>query len=140
MRIRASILQSLVKASSTVVKTAFYMYEGKFREKIGVGKKSLLFLSLLNFNQNFLKFLRKNFGTVFKTAFHFNGWSFQERTNLSNKAALLHFFGNSSVKYTEFGDKFMHGCQNCILHVQTDNSWKIWCLGIKFTVFITFEI
>ena len=84
-------------------------------------------------------FLRKNFGTVVKTAFHFNGWSFQERTHLSNKAELLQSFGNSNVISTEFGDNFMHGCLNYVLHVQTNNSRKIWCLGIKFTVFITFE-
>ena len=86
------------------------------------------------------EFLRKNFGTVVILAFHFNGWSFQERTNLSNKAELLHFFGNSSVKYTEFGNIFLHGCQNRILHVQRNDSREIWCWGESFTVFITFEI
>ena len=81
----------------------------------------------------------EKFHTVVKTAFHVKRWSFQERTNLSKKTDILNFFGNSSVKFTEFGDNFMHGCLRCVLHVQTNNSRKIWCLGIKFTVFITFE-
>ena len=114
------------KASCTDVKTAFYMYEGKIREKIGVGKKSLLFLSLLNINQNMFGVFAENCGTVVKTAFHVNGWSFQERTNLSNKTESVNFFRNSSVKFTEFGESFKHGCQNCILHVRRKNSRKNW--------------
>ena len=51
----------------------------------------------------------------------------------------LHFFENSSVKFTEIGENFMHSCKNCILHVRSSNSRNFWCLGIKFSVFITFE-
>ena len=101
------------------------------------GKKFTV-LSLLNFSQIMFGVLQKNFGTVVKTAFHVNGWSFQERTNLSNKTESLNFFGNSSVKFTEFGESFKHGCQNCILHVRRNNSREIWCWGKKVTVFITF--
>ena len=139
LRIRASNLRSLVTTSCTVVRTAFYMYKRTIQEIFDVWEQSLLFLSLLNFNQNMFGVFAKKYGTVVKTAIHFNGWSFQERTNLSNKAELLHFFENSSVKFKEFGDNFMHGCQDCILHVQTNNSRNFWCLGKKFTVFITFE-
>ena len=64
-----------------------------------------------------------------KPAFHVKRWSFQEWTTLSNKAEVLNFFGNSIVKFTEFGDYLMHGRQNCILHAQMNNSKKIWCLG-----------
>ena len=85
------------------------------------------------------EFLQKKFGTVIKTAFHVKRWSFQERTNLSNKTEILNFFGNSSVKFTENGGKFMHGCKNCILHVRRNNSGKIWCWWKMFTVFIFFE-
>ena len=49
------------EASCTVVKTAFYMYEGTIREKIDVGEKSLLFLSLLKFNKNIFGFLAERF-------------------------------------------------------------------------------
>ena len=59
--IRASNLRSLVKASSTVVKTAFYMYEGKIREKSVNGEKRLLFLSLSKYNQNMFGVLAEKF-------------------------------------------------------------------------------
>ena len=52
LRIRTSNLRRLVETSCTVVKTAFYMYEGTIQEKFDVGEKTLLFLSLLFFNQN----------------------------------------------------------------------------------------
>ena len=41
----------------------------------------------------------------------------------------LSCFVNSGVKFTEIGENFMHGCKNCILHVQTNNSKKNWCLA-----------
>ena len=59
--IRASNSRSLVKASCTVVKTAFYIYEGKVREKIGNGEKRLLNLSLSKFNQNMFGVLAEKF-------------------------------------------------------------------------------
>ena len=99
-----------------------------------LGKKGYCFYHFCFLIKIFSVFLGRSFGTVFKTAFHVNRWSFQERTKLSSETETLDFFGNSIVKFTEFGDKFMHGCQNCILHVKMDNSRKIWCLGIKFTV------
>ena len=70
------------------------MYEVKNQEKFYVGEKSLLFLSLLNFNQNKFGVFAKKCGTVVKTAFHFHGWSFQERTNLSKKTELSQFLGS----------------------------------------------
>ena len=51
----------------------------------------------------------------------------------------LHFFENSSVKFTEICENFQYGCKNCILHVRRNNSREIWCWGQKFTVFITFD-
>ena len=59
--IGASNLRSWVKASCTVVKTEFYIYEGTLREKIGNGEKRLLFLSLLKFNQNMFGVLAEKF-------------------------------------------------------------------------------
>ena len=50
------------------------------------------------------------------------------------------FFENSSVKFTEIGENFMHGCKNCILHVRRNNSRKIWCWGKKFTVLSLLKI
>ena len=84
------------EASCTVLKTAFYVYEGTIREKS-------LFLSLLIFSQKTSYFLRKSFSTVVKSAFHVNGWLFQEITNLWNRTKLLYFSGNASVKFAEFG-------------------------------------
>ena len=40
------------------------------------------------------------------------------------KQNLIYFFGNSSIKFTEFCENFMHDCQNCILHKQRNNSRK----------------
>ena len=111
----------------------------KFEKKFVLGKKVYCFYHFRILIKICSEFFQKNFGTLVKFPFHVKRWSFQERTNLSNKAELLHFFENSSVKFTEFGDNFMHGCQDCILHVQTNNSRNFWCLGKKFTVFITFE-
>ena len=101
--IRASNLRRLVKNSCTVVKTAFYMYEGTIQEKFDVGDKILLFLSLLVFNQNMFGVFAEKFrhGDQ-KTAFHVKRWSYQEWTNLSNSSEILNFFGNSSVEFTEF--------------------------------------
>ena len=119
-----------MKASCTLVRSAFYMYKGMIREKFDAGVKVLLFLSLLKFNQiMFGVFAEKFRHGGQKPAFHVKRWSFQEWTTLSYKAEVLNFFGNSIVKFTEFGDYFMHGRQNCILHVQTNSSKKIWCLG-----------
>ena len=59
LRIRASSLRRLVKNSCTVVKTAFYMYKRTIQESFDVWEESLLFLSLLNFNQNMLDFCEK---------------------------------------------------------------------------------
>ena len=108
-------------------------------KKIGCLGKSLLFLWLLNFNQNLFGVLAKKYGTVVKTAFHVNGWSFQERTKLSKKNRTFRLFWEFDRQIYGVWWQFMHGCQNCILHVQTNNSRKICCFGIKFTVFITFE-
>ena len=103
LRIRASNLRRFVKTSCTVVKTAFYMYEGTIPENFDVGDKILLFLSLLVFNQNmFGVFAEKFRHGGQKTAFHVKRWSYQEWTNLSNNAEILNFFGNSSVEFTEF--------------------------------------
>ena len=114
-----------MKASCTLVRSAFYMYKGMIREKFDAGVKVLLFLSLLKFNQIiFGVFAEKFRHGGQKPAFHVKRWSFQEWTTLSYKAEVLNFFGNSIVKFTEFGDYFMHGRQNCILHVQTNNSKK----------------
>ena len=117
------------------------MYEGTIQEKLDVGDKILLFLSLLVFNQNmFGVFAEKFRHGGQKTAFHVKRWSFQEWTNLSNNAEVLIFFGNSIVKFTEFGDNFMHGCQNCILHVQTNNSRNFLMFGNKVYCFYHFWI
>ena len=50
-----------VEVSCTVVKTAFYMYEGTIREKFDVGEKKLLFLSLSKFNQKMFGVLAEKF-------------------------------------------------------------------------------
>ena len=93
LRIRASHLRRLVKTSCTVVKTAFYMYEVKNQEKFYVGEKSLLFLSLLNFNQNKFGVFAKKYCTVVKTAFHIYRWSCRERrTNLLKNTKLFTLF------------------------------------------------
>ena len=116
------------------------MYEGTIREKLDVGKKSLLFYHFWIVIKICSALLQKKFGTVVRTAFHVKRWSFQERTNLSNKTETFDFFGNWSVKFTELGESIMYGCQNWILHVRRNNSRKNWCWGKSFTVFITFEI
>ena len=51
----------------------------------------------------------------------------------------LHCFENSSVKFTEIGENFMHGCKNCILHVRRNNSRKNWCWG-KSLLFLSLLI
>ena len=73
-------------------------------KKIWCLGESLLFLSLLNFNQNLFGVLAKKYGTVVKTAFHVYRWSCRERrTNLLNNTWIFIFFlENSSVKFTEF--------------------------------------
>ena len=115
-----------MKASCTLVRSAFYMYKGMIREKFDAGVKVLLFLSLLKFNQiMFGVFAEKFRHGGQKPAFHVKRWSFQEWTTLSYKAEVLNFFGNSIVKFTEFGDYFMHGRQNCILHVRRNNFRKV---------------
>ena len=138
MGIRESILRSLVQASCTVVKTAFYMYEGKIREKVGIGEKSLLFLSLSNFNQKFLEFCKK-FPARWWKLFFTSKDDPSEKEGQISWITHIYFFGNSRVNFTEFGASFMHGCQNCILHVRRNSSRKIWCWWKMFTVFITFE-
>ena len=140
MRIRASNLRSLMgKLHARLSKLHSTCTKEQFEKKLMLEKKFYCFYHFWNLLKTCSDFLRRGFGTVFKTAFHVNGWSFQERTKLPSKTEILDFFGNSIVKFTEFGDNFMHGCHNCILHVKMNNSRKIWCPGIKFTVFITFE-
>ena len=87
LRNRASNSRSLVrKLQARLSKLLSTCTKDQFEKKFDVGEKCLLFLSLLNFNQNMFGFLRKSFCTVVKTAFHVNGWSFRERRiNLSNK-------------------------------------------------------
>ena len=91
--IRAPKLRRLVKTSCTVVKTAFYMYEGTIQEKFDVGEKSLLFLSLLILNQSIFGVFAKKYGTVVKTAFHVYRWSCRERrTNRLKNTYLFTIF------------------------------------------------
>ena len=140
MRIRASNLRRLVKTSCTVVKTAFYMYEGTIQEKFDVGDKILLFLSLLVFNQNmFGVFAEKFRHGGQKTAFHVKRWSFQEWTNLSNNAEVLIFFGNSIVKFRSLVTTSCTVVRTAFYMYKRTIQEIFWCLGIKFTVFITFE-
>ena len=138
--IRASNLRRLVKTSCTVVKTAFYMY--KQFQKNWCLAKSLLFLSLLKFNQNLFGVLAKKYGTVVKTTLHVYRWSCRERrTNLLNNTKFFYLFWEFERQiYGVWWGSFMHGCQNCILHVRRNNSRKNWSWRKKFTVFITFEI
>ena len=98
----------------------------QFKRNLMLGKKGYCFYHFCFLIKIFSEFLRRSFGTVVKTAFHVNEWSFQERKNLSNKTESVNFFGNSSVKFTEFGESFKHGCQICILHVRRKNSRKNW--------------
>ena len=91
------------------------------------------FRKLINFCS---EFLRRSFGTVFKTAFHVYRWSFRERrTNLlKNTYFFTLFWEFEHQNYGVWCGSFMHGCQNCILHVRRNNSRKIWYWGKKFTV------
>ena len=101
---RASNSRSLVKASSTVVKTAFYMYGGKIREKSGNGEKRSLFLSLSKFNQNMFGFLAKKFRHGVQNCFSRLQMILPRKKNKSLDLHInFYFFQNSSVKFTEFG-------------------------------------
>ena len=104
MRIPASNSRSLVKASSTVVKIAFYMYGGKIREKIGIGEKRLLFLSLSKFNQNMFGVLAEKFRHGVQNCVSRLQMILPRKKNKSlEKHKNFYFFENSSVKFTEFG-------------------------------------
>ena len=140
MGIRSSNLRSLVTTSCTVVRTAFYMHKWTIQKKFDVWEKVYCFYHFWILIKIFSEFLRKSTAR----------WSKLHSTSTDDPAEkeeqiswithnFLHFFENSSVKFTEIGEQFMHGCKNCILHVRSNNSRNFWCLGIKFTVFITFE-
>ena len=136
MRIWASNLRSLVwKLHAQLSKLHSTCTKEQFEKKVMLGKKFTVSITSDLYSIYVWSFCRKKFGTVVKTAFHVRSWSFQERTNLSNKTEVLNFFGNSSVKFTAFGESFKHGCQNCILQVQRKNSRKNGCWRKKFYCF-----
>ena len=139
MRFPASKLRSLVgKLHARLSKLPSTRTKEQFEKNLKLGKKFIV-LSLLNFIQN-------RFGVVAKKFRHggLNCISRQRliipRKNKSlEKNRTFTIFGKSSVKFTEFGENFMHGCQSCILHVQRNNSRKNSWWGKKLFVFITFE-
>ena len=47
---------------------------------------------------------------------------------------ILFFWEFQRQIYGVWWGSFIHGCQNCILHVRRNNSRKIWCWVKKFTV------
>ena len=139
LRIWASNLRILVwKLHAQLSKLHSTCTKEQLEKKIDVGEKIYCFFHFWILFKICSEFLQKNFGTVVKTVFRVYRWCFRERrTNLFNNTYT--FFGNSRVNFTEFGASFMHGCQNCLLHVRRKNSRRSWYWGKKFTVFITFE-
>ena len=125
LRIIASFSRSLVwKLHARFSKLHSTCTKEQFEKKLMLGKKVYCFITFEIQSKLFGVSAEKFRHGGQKTAFHVKRWSFQEWTNLSNNAEFLLFFENSIVKSTEFGDNFMHGCQNCILHLQTNNSKK----------------
>ena len=130
LEIRSSNLGSLVTTSCTVVRTAFFMYKRTIQKKLDVWKEVYCFYHFWFLIKIFSEFLRKSTAR----------WSKLHSTSTDGPAEkeeqiswitqnFLHFFENSSVKITEIGENFMHGCENCILHVRRNNSRKVWCWG-----------
>ena len=143
MRIRASNLRSLMgKLHARLSKLHSTCRNEQFEKKSVMGKNVYCFYHFWNLIKICSEFLRRSFGTVFKTAFHVYRWSSRERrTNLLNNTKKFIFFWEFEGQiYKVWWGSFMHGCQNCILHVRRNNSRKNWCWGKKVTVFITFEI
>ena len=115
------------------------MCEGTIQEKFDVEERSLLFLSLLIFNQNM-------FG-AFAEKFRHGGRTCISRlkmilpTRKKNKSLEWHinlffFWEFERQIYGVWCGSFMHSCQNCILHVRRDNSRKNWRWG-KHLLFLS---
>ena len=92
----------VVESSCTVVKTAFYMYEGTIREKVGVGENRLLFLSLLKFNQNMFGYLAEEFRHGVQNCISRLQMILPRKKNKYLEYHINFSFENSSVKFTEF--------------------------------------
>ena len=141
LRIWASKLRNLVwKFHARLSKLHSTCTNGQFKKKVDVWEKVYCFYHfriLINFCSEFLRKSTARWSKLHSTST--DDLAGKEEQISWKTHNFLHFFENSSVKFTEIGEKFMHGCKNCILHVQTNNSRKFWCLGRKFTVFITFE-
>ena len=96
------------------------------------GKKVYCFYHFWNLIKICSEFLRRSSGTLFKTAFHVYRWSSRERrTNLFNNTKFF-FWEFERQIYGVWWGIFMHGCQNCMLHVRRKNSRKNWCWGKTF--------
>ena len=125
---RASVLRSLVwKLHARLSELHSTCTNEQFKKNLMFWNKVYCFYHFWNLIKISSDFLRKSTAR----------WSKLHSTSTDRPAEkkeqiswithnFLQFFDNSSVKFTEIGWNFMHGCQSCILHVGRNNSRKNW--------------
>ena len=102
-------------------------------------RKKFTVLTLLNFNQNMLGDFAKVRHSG-QNCIPCLQMMLPRKKNKSLEKHIIFFWEFERQIYGVWCGSFMHGCQNCTLHVRRNNSRRIWCWVKKFTVFVTFEL
>ena len=137
MRIRASNLRSLMgKLQARLSKLHSTCTREQVEKKLMLEKKVYCFITF-EFQSKYVRSFCESTARWSKLHSTSTDDPSEKEEQISWITHNFFFLRNWSSKLRTFSASFMHGCQNCILHVRRNNSRKIWCCGVKFTVFLT---